>query len=79
VKFVPNQPIATAEPRVLVDAGLPAGRHRFRLEVENERGQRSLPTEVTVLIENGDVIRSVTPPGRRRSGRSIAPSHPPST
>jgi hypothetical protein len=35
---------------VVVDAGLPIGSHRFRLEVENARGQRSQPVEVVVTV-----------------------------
>jgi hypothetical protein len=45
-----NQPIGgeTRGPAVVVDAGLPRGRHRFRLEVVNARGQRGRPAEVIV-------------------------------
>jgi hypothetical protein len=50
VKFVPNKPIETSVPTVVVDAGLAVGRHRFRLVVENRRGQRSRPAEVIVTI-----------------------------
>ena len=50
MRFVPNQPIETRTPAVVVDAGLPVGSHVFRLEVVNARGQRSQPVEVTVTI-----------------------------
>ena len=50
MRFTPNQPIVTDEPRVAVDPGLPVGIHRFQLVVVNDRGQRSEPAEVVVVI-----------------------------
>lgn len=50
MKFRPNEPVATREARVVVDAGLPVGRHRFQLVVINERGQRSKPAEIVVQV-----------------------------
>ena len=55
--FTPNKPVETNEAKIVVDPGLPAGRHRFQLVVVNRRGQRSRPTEVVVTIENRGPIR----------------------
>ena len=38
-RFEINQPLVTKEPRILVDAGLRAGLHRFRLVVTDDQGQ----------------------------------------
>ena len=48
--FKPGVPIATAEPFVQVDPGVPAGRHRFRLAVIDDDGNQSQPTIVVVTI-----------------------------
>jgi hypothetical protein len=48
--FEPNQPVETLRPTAVVDAGLPRGRHRFRLVVVNARGQKSRPSEVIVTV-----------------------------
>ena len=50
MRFTPNVPVTLREPTVMVDAGLPIGEHRFRLEVVNARGVRSQPVEVTVAV-----------------------------
>ena len=50
MRFVPNQPFDSPRPTVVVDAGLPLGPHTFRLQVENQRGQRSAPIEFVVTI-----------------------------
>lgn len=55
--FEPDRPVTTAEPRVVVDAGLPPGRHRFRLVVVNDRGIPSEPDEAVVTV-----VRTTTPP-----------------
>ena len=36
---------------MVVDAGLPVGRHRFRLEVVDSTGQRSAPDSVIVEVQ----------------------------
>jgi hypothetical protein len=57
--FAVNTPITTREPTVTVDAGLPVGRHRFRLEVIDTAGLRSTrPDEAVVEIQ-----RVVVDPG----------------
>ena len=48
--FVVNQPIATREPTIEVDAGLAPGLHRFQLEVFTADGRRSQPDAITVTI-----------------------------
>jgi hypothetical protein len=50
MKFEPNQPFESNLPDVTVDPGLRPGPHRFRLVVENQRGQRSPPAEVVVTV-----------------------------
>lgn len=56
MKFVLNKPVETREPSVLVDGTLKAGINRFRLEVFDEAGNRSKPTEVDILV-----TRTITP------------------
>jgi len=48
-------------PDIVVDAGLPVGRHRFRLRVVTVSGLSSQPTEVEVSII--DRAPDVTGPG----------------
>jgi hypothetical protein len=60
VKFVPNVPVATSEPTMVVDAGLAVGTHRFQLVVFNARGQASKPQTFDVVIEPRLVV-PVTP------------------
>jgi hypothetical protein len=48
--FKPGVPVATSEPFVQVDAGVPAGRHQFRLVVIDDEGNQSRPTIVVVTI-----------------------------
>jgi hypothetical protein len=47
--FKVGQTIETRAPTIVVDAGLPPGRHRFQLEVFDEAGNRSKPA--TAVIE----------------------------
>lgn len=84
-RFVVNTPITTREPSVTVDAGLPIGRHRFRLEVIDAAGLRSRPVdaiiEVQRLVVRPDVVIPPTDPIRpvldprvpiRPTGRSVS-------
>ena len=48
--LTPNKTVVTDGPRVVVDPDLPPGRHVFRLEVEDESGNRSLPQTIEVTI-----------------------------
>lgn len=49
--FRVNVPVTTSEPRVSVDAGLPVGRHRFRLVAVDTAGLRSSPHEAIVTVQ----------------------------
>jgi hypothetical protein len=49
-KFLIGRPVTTDVPEVLVDAGLPDGQHRFRLEVVDSAGNRSRPDEIVLSI-----------------------------
>jgi hypothetical protein len=65
-RFVVNTPIATPAPTVTVDAGLPVGRHRFRLEVIDTAGLRSRPDETIVeiqriIIDPGPIVPTPVP------------------
>jgi hypothetical protein len=68
--------VATAEAKVEVDAGLPAGRYLFRLEVENDRGQRSKAAEAIVTIGDRGLVRTIAPDPRRGGGRSTRRRQP---
>jgi hypothetical protein len=50
-RFDINRPITTREPTVPVDAGLPIGRHLFRLEVIDRLGRRSTPNDAIVEVQ----------------------------
>jgi len=50
-KFVVGVPVVTPESSVVVDAGLPVGQHRFRLEVVTDTGQKSPPDEAVVQVQ----------------------------
>ena len=62
-RFVVGTPQITREPTITVDAGLPIGRHRFRLEVIDATGLRSAPDDAIV-----DVQRVIVDPGRIPTG-----------
>jgi hypothetical protein len=78
-RFLPNQTVETSLPVVTVDAGLRPGRHRFRLVVVDDLGNRSEPDEIVVTvapsphppINRPPTGRPVSPPGRpdRPGGR----------
>jgi hypothetical protein len=59
-RFEINRPITTAESTVTVDAGLPVGRHRFRLVVIGGRRQPSAPDEAIVDIQR--LVIDLRPP-----------------
>ena len=59
-RFDINTPITTREPTVPVDAGLPIGRHRFRLEVFDRQGRRSTPNDAIVEVQR-IVVNPVLP------------------
>jgi hypothetical protein len=49
-KFNVGSAVITEVPEVLVDAGIPAGRHRFRLVVIDSAGNTSRPDEIVLAI-----------------------------
>jgi hypothetical protein len=91
-RFDINAPIATREPNVTVDAGLPIGRHRFRLEVIDAVGSRSTPNDAIVEVQRividpgpagpsridptGPIIRPVAPVGPTGPPVRPAPRRP---
>lgn len=59
--FVINVPIVTSTPTIAVEK-LPVGTHRFQLIVEDESGNRSLPSFGTVTVLNpAPLIRDLSP------------------
>lgn len=58
--FVAGKPQTTDKPAVVVDAGLAAGLHRFRLVVVDAAGNESKPDEVVVEVRSGRVITGGT-------------------
>jgi hypothetical protein len=65
MRFVPNRPVVTTTPTVVVDGGLPIGSYRFRLVVVNAAGRQSQPGEVVVTIglTRPGLPGPITPPG----------------
>lgn len=60
-RFAIGQTVTTDQPTVVVDAGLPAGSHRFRLVVVDMAGNTSRPDEVLVVVQAISPITPVTP------------------
>jgi hypothetical protein len=50
-QFESGKPISSAEPVIVVDKGLPPGRHEFQLIVEDNLGTVSEAASVLVIIE----------------------------
>lgn len=61
-RFVVGQPVTTPEPRVVVDAGLRAGEHRFQLVVVTADGRVSAPEAAIVRIVESQPT-PIGPPG----------------
>ena len=53
-----NEPFASREPTLAIDAGLLPGTHRFQLEVIDSSGLRSRPDTATLVVQR----RIVGPP-----------------
>ena len=70
-KFAIGKPVTTTEPRIDVDAGLAAGRHRFQLEVVGASGRKSAADAAIVVVQAAAPPNAIVPPLR-----SIAPSTP---
>jgi hypothetical protein len=60
-RFEINRPITTREATVTVDAGLAAGRHRFRLDVIDAQGRRS-QTPGEAIVEVQRIVVDPRPP-----------------
>lgn len=68
VDFRRRRTFKTGEPLLKVDAGLPVGTYVFRLEVEDENGNRSQPARIKLnIVERRDPITPV------RDGGVITP------
>ena len=81
MKFEPGKTIDTDTPKIEVDGTLAVGVHRFRLVVENDRGQRSRPAEISISVvrqEPASPTSDRTPrPARKSIIRRRNPSRPP--
>jgi hypothetical protein len=68
-KFVVGSPVTTETSTVIVDAGLPVGLHRFRLEVFGSTGSVSVPAEAVVqIIDPTTVLVRVAGPATNNVG-----------
>ena len=67
-RFVINQTQVTREPRVVVDAGLRPGLHRFRLVVSDDAGNASRPDEVVVQVSALTPVGGFVPVRRAAAG-----------
>lgn len=76
-RFQLNTPITTTEPTVRVDGGLPAGKHRFRLEVVAASGLRSKAAEQTIQVVDPPPSRPGVANPVVIDNRPIAPTRPP--
>jgi hypothetical protein len=68
--FAVGKPVTTDTSSVTVDAGLPVGLHRFRLEVVDSAGKTSAPNEVVVQVVNTTTpVRLGEPGGATKPAR----------
>ena len=72
-RFAINQTLVTREPRVVVDAGLRPGLHRFRLVVTDDAGNDSRPDEVLVQVSALTRLGGFVPV-RRAMAVAVAPA-----
>ena len=63
-RFVINQTLFTREPRIVVDAGLRPGLHRFRLVVTDDQGLQSRADELVVQVRTVNRLGGFTPVAR---------------
>ena len=68
-RLLPKKPIVTTRPLITVDAGLPPGKYRFRLVVEDRQGRQSAPEEVFVEIRPAQQPRAAGRRGPSTGGR----------
>lgn len=76
-RFVPNQPVVTADPAVTVDAGLTVGSHEFQLVVVDDSGNRSQPARLVVRVleaTTGPTRPTVAEPVRLQPRETLAPT-----
>jgi hypothetical protein len=64
-QFELGKPVPSAEPVIIVDKGLPPGRHLFQLVVEDNLGTVSEPHSVLVIIQ------AQTGPPFRQDGKAL--------
>ena len=72
--FAINKPVATSEPVVTVDAGLPVGGHRFALQVQRGDGRASTRSVVIVQVVRPLSPERITPLDRLRPREPIQPT-----
>jgi hypothetical protein len=60
-RFVLGQSQTTRTSAIVVDAGLPAGIHRFQLVVVNAAGVKSAPDQVLVQVQATTVLPDIRP------------------
>jgi hypothetical protein len=70
--FVKGRTVETAEPVVVVDAGLSVGTHRFQLVVVSNDGRRSAPEAVDVVVSRPACSRNATAAQRNPHPRCSA-------
>lgn len=63
-RFVINQTLFTREPRIVVDAGLRPGLHRFRLVVTDDQGLKSRADELVVQVSTVNRLGGFAPVAR---------------
>lgn len=78
-RFVINQTQVTREPRVVVDAGLRPGLHRFRLVVSDDAGNASRPDEVVVQVSALTPVGGFVPVRRAAAGAARLAATPAAT
>lgn len=61
VAFVRGRTVGTTDPRVVVDAGLAVGTHRFQLVVVSSSGRRSAPQLVDVVVSRPVIVQPQPP------------------
>ena len=71
-RFAINQTLVTREPRIVVDAGLRPGLHRFRLVVSDDAGSASRPDEVVVQVSALTRVGGFVPVRRAVAGAAAA-------
>ena len=50
MRLDPGETFRSSDPTISIDGGMPPGRHRFRLEVIDDKGKTSRAAEVVVVV-----------------------------